>query len=193
MIMRLVLFALVVVFSFSIVEAQESTKELTRKERRAIEREKKEKEKALINKHLTILTKNAIDSSSWVLEADRLFGRRGGSVNVPSNINFIAIEGENAFVQLGSNSGLGANGVGGVSVRGKVSKYEVDYNEKKESYYIVVMVTSALGSFDIRMNCNGTGEMVDATVKGNSASSVRYSGVLVPVQHSKVYKGTPII
>ncbi|WP_075591126.1 DUF4251 domain-containing protein [Labilibacter marinus] len=180
---------LVVVLSYG----QEAEKELTRKEKRAMAREEKKKEQELIDNQLRLITKVAVDSAQWVLEADRLSGRKGGTINVSSTLNFIAIEGDKAFVQLGSNSGLGANGVGGVSVRGNVTKYEVEFNEKRGTYYIVVMVSSSLGVFDIRMNSNSTGQMVDATVKGNSRHSVRYTGALVPVAQSRVYKGTPIL
>lgn len=179
-------------FSFLNISAQEPEEKLSRKERRAMEKEKKEAEKQEFEKVQSAIVKVAIDSAQWVLEADMLFDRYGQSVNVSSTLNFVGVTGGYATVQLGSESGIGYNGVGGVTVDGKVSKYEVTYNEKNQSYFVLLMVNSAVGTFDIRMNCNNTGEMVDATIKGNSPHSVRYKGRLLPATMSSVYKGTPI-
>lgn len=190
--MRNIILVLVLIFSFLTVSAQEPDNKLSRKERRAIEKEKKEAEQEKFEERQSAIVKMAIDSAHWVLEADMLFDRYGQSVNVSSTLNFVGVTGEYATVQLGSESGIGYNGVGGVTVDGKVSKYEVTYNEKKGTYFVLLMVNSALGTFDIRMNCNNTGEMVDATIKGNSPRSVRYQGRLLPPIMSSVYKGTPI-
>ncbi|MCU4174927.1 DUF4251 domain-containing protein [Carboxylicivirga sp. N1Y90] len=168
--------------------AQEPEKKLTRKEKREL----KKAEEAALSEAMSKILAVAIDSAQWVIEAHTLADKRGSSIPVNSNLNFIAIEGKEAFVQLGSNSGLGPNGVGGVSVRANISKYEVKKNEKKGTYFITVYATSAIGSFDIRIDTNADGQIASATVQGNSSSRVRYSGQLVPVSHSTVYKGTPL-
>lgn len=169
--------------------AQEKEEKLSRKERRAIHKQ----EQAELSEQMASILAASIEKQNWVLEANTLAGKKGATVNVNSTLNFIAIEGEEAFVQLGSNSGLGRNGVGGVSVRGNVSKYEVSKNDKKGTYFIVVIVSSALGTFDIRIDTNSDGQIANATVQGNSSNRVTYRGILVPLQSSSVYKGTPII
>jgi hypothetical protein len=181
---------LTLLLSFTLVSfGQEVEKELTRKERREIRKQQEKERSELMAKALTI----AIDEQQWVLEANTIAGKRGASINVMSSLNFIAIEGDEAFVQLGSNSGMGQNGVGGVSVRGNVTKYEVNKNEKKGTYYISAFVNTALGTFDIRLDCNSDGQIANATVQGNSSNRVQYRGIIVPVGQSSVYKGSPII
>ncbi|WP_430813544.1 DUF4251 domain-containing protein [Carboxylicivirga sp. RSCT41] len=181
---------LTLLLSFTLVVfGQEEEKKLTRKERRELRKQEEKERSELMAKALTI----AIDEKQWVLEANTLAGKRGSSVNVSSSLNFIAVEGDEAFVQLGSNSGMGQNGVGGVSVRGTISKYEVNKNEKKGTYFISLFVNSALGTFDIRLDCNADGQIASATVQGNSSNRVQYRGIIVPVGQSSVYKGSPII
>jgi len=185
---RTILFTLLLSFTM-VLFAQEKETKLTRKEKRELKKqEQKEFEKALIAA-LAV----SIDSQKWVLEANSLANKRGSSIPVNSNLNFIAIEGDEAFIQLGSNSGLGSNGVGGVSVRARVTKYEVKKNEKKGTYYFQIYTSSAIGSFDIRMDCNASGQIASATISGSTSKKVTYSGQLVPLDMSRVYKGTPII
>lgn len=181
---------LTLILSFTLVTfGQEKKKELTRKERRELRKQEDKERSELMAKALSI----AIDEKQWVLEAHSLSGKRGSTINVTSSLNFIAVEGEEAFVQLGSNSGMGQNGVGGVSVRGNITKYEVNKNEKKGTFFITLFVSSALGSFDIRLDCNADGQIANAKVQGNSSSRVQYRGIIVPVSQSSVYKGSPII
>ncbi|MCG8580898.1 MAG: DUF4251 domain-containing protein [Bacteroidales bacterium] len=181
---------LTLLLSFTIVTfGQEAEKELTRKERREIRKQQEKERSELMAKTLSV----SIDEKQWVLEANTLANKRGASVNVTSSLNFIAVEGDEAFVQLGSNSGMGQNGVGGVSVRGNITKYEVNKNEKKGTYFISLIVSSALGTFDIRLDCNADGQIANATVQGNSSNRVQYRGIIVPVGQSSVYKGAPII
>jgi len=179
---------LVVFFSFVIsFMSFGQDKKMSRKERRAMEKAKQ----AQLDSIYAIEIGHALDTKKWVLEADRLSNRKGQTVNVNSNLNFVAIEGEEAYVQLGRDSGMGPNGVGGVTVRANITKYEVK-KSKKGTYFIHVFASSSLGSFDIRIDMNATGQMASATIQGNSARRVTYSGQVVPVSRSTVYKGTPL-
>lgn len=182
------LFIILLISIISIPSFAQENEKLTRKERREL----KKAEEAARSEALSKLLAVAIDSAQWVIEAHTLADKRGSSIPVNSNLNFIAIEGKEAFIQLGSNSGLGPNGVGGVSVRASITRYEIKKNEKNGTYFITVFAQSALGSFDIRIDTSADGQIASATVQGNSSSRVRYSGQLVPVSHSTVYKGTPL-
>ena len=173
--------------TLSVESYTQETKDLTRKERRELEKTKQ----AQLDSIYAIEIKQAIDNKTWVLEADRLANKRGESIIVNSTLNFIALEGEEAYVQFGSDSGFGPNGVGGVTVRANVTKYEVDHN-KKGTYYIHIFLSSAVGSFDIRIDMNSTGQMASASVQGNTSSRLNYNGRVVPLDKSTVYKGTPL-
>ena len=178
---------LLFVLSFSILSFGQEKQEMSREERRALEKEKR----AVLDSLLAQQIKQAVDQKKWVLEADRLSNTMGATINVNSNLNFIALEGDEAYVQLGSETGMGANGVGGVTIRANVNSYKVD-RSKKGTYYIQVTLTSAIGNLDIRIDMNSTGQMASATVQGNSARTITYAGRLVPLSLSTVYKGTPL-
>jgi len=186
---KLILLTLTLSLSLIVFAQQDEEKKLTRKERRAIAKQEQKE----LSEQMAKVLELAIDKKHWVLEANTLAGKRGASINVNSSLNFIAVEGEEAFVQLGSNTGMGQNGVGGVSVRGNVTKYEVNKNEKKGTYFITLYVSSALGSFDIRLDCNADGQIASATVQGNTSNRIQYRGIIVPIPQSSVYKGTPVI
>ena len=182
----LVLSCILAVFSTAFSQNQDH--KLTRKEQREIKKQEDEAMRKALAEVLVV----SIDTKQWVLEANTLVNKYGNSVQVSSTINFVAIEGEEAFIQLGSNSGLGANGVGGVSVRGNITSYKADHNEKKGTYYIIVMVSSPVGSYDIRINCSEDGTMATATIQGLGPNRVTYRGNLLPIEKSNVYKGTPV-
>jgi hypothetical protein len=71
-------------------------KKMSRKEGRAMEKAKQ----AQLDSIYAIEIEHALDAKQWVLEADMLSNREGQTVNVNSNLNFVAIEGDKAYVQL---------------------------------------------------------------------------------------------
>ncbi len=183
-----VVFALLICFSTSFFGQEK----LTRREQRELAKEIQKKQEAELDEKLRAITKIVIDSAAWVLEADILYNRYGRSINVTSALNFVGIKEGYSTVQLGSETAMGSNGVGGITVEGRVTKYEAEYNEKSQTYYIVINVISAVGNFDIRVNCSANGTWADATIKGNHPYSIKYSGKLIAIALSSVYKGTPI-
>ena len=70
-------------------------------------------------------TVETIKNMDFVLEADRLVLKRGENVLVQSDINFVAVKGDRAVIQVAPFSGPGANGVGGVTVDGNISDVEL--------------------------------------------------------------------
>lgn len=177
---------LVIVFGVGLSSAQAQEND-----RKAKKQAKKEAQAQLEKERAAILTL-AIDSSAFVLEADRLQSRKGRTINVSSNLNFIAVEGDQAFIQIGSNYVMGYNGVGGISVDGRVTKLEINKNEKRGGYSIRLMCMSSVGTFDISINSNADGQIATATVASMGRGKLTYQGKLVPVWKSTVYKGTTL-
>ena len=165
------------------VEAQELDK-------KAKKQMKKEERTKIEQEHIALVAE-AIDSSAYVLEADRLQSQRGITINVPSNLNFIAVHGESAFIQVGSNGGIGPNGVGGVSVDTRITKMSIEKIEKTGGYSIQMTCMSSAGIYDISISCNADGQVVTATIGGSRRGKLIYLGKLVPLALSRVYKGTP--
>ncbi|WP_163714329.1 DUF4251 domain-containing protein [Mangrovibacterium lignilyticum] len=165
------------------VDAQNSDKQA--------KKQAKKEQKALLQQQNMIAVTQAIDSLTFVVEADRLQSKAGRTINVSSNLNFIAVDHESAFIQIGSNAAIGSNGVGGVSVDSKVTKIDIDKNEKRGSYLIRMTCMSSAGIFDISISSNSDGQAVSATIGGNWGGKLTYQGKLVPLKQSTVYKGSP--
>jgi hypothetical protein len=163
---------------------------LSKKEQRRIAKEQRKAEKARAEEEMREITSLMIEYQRFVLEANYVGDHRGNRVPVSNLLNFIAVDSNEVVLQLGSHFGVGINGVGGVTVEGKVSRYEVKKQEGKKgsSYYVLMYIQSSAGMYDVSMNITPLG-YADATVRGTVSGQLRYSGKLVPLSKSKVYKG----
>ena len=104
---------------------------------------------------------SALEKSNFVLEADQLLFKRGGTAFVSSNTNFVSLSDNRAIVQVAPFNGGGLNGVGGITVEGSASNVKVQTDKK--------------GNTTLSMNVMGTG--ISATVniflfKGSNYASV---------------------
>ncbi len=181
LILSLALFMAIPVFT----QAQE----LSRKELKALQKQLKQEQQAEQAAPQLAITELMVVNQKFVLEADRLRDKRGNTVNVSSMINFIACDSVNGVIQIGSNSYVGMNGVGGITVEGPISNYKYELNEKSLTYSVSYNVRSPSGTYDVRMTVFGEGR-ADATISSNWPGRLNYSGYLVSPIASKVYKGT---
>lgn len=143
--------------------------------------------------------KMAIDSSYFVITADRIMLDNRINVMAPeSSTNFILVQGDKAIVQLAlSRAHPGLNGLGGITVDGTIGGRKIKTTKKGDIYYT--------------FNVNGTGisAQVTITVYKNSNQSMVYIspnfhsntltvyGPLIPYDHygtrnNKIFKGRSI-
>ena len=167
----------------------------TKEERKA--REKKLEE--LRDSIAFVEAKMAIDSSYFVITADRIMLDNRINVMAPeSSTNFILVQGDKAIVQLAlSKAHPGLNGLGGITVNGTIGGRKIKTTKKGDIYYT--------------FNVNGTGisAQVTITVYKNSNQSMVYIspnfhsntltvyGPLIPYNHygtrnNKIFKGRSI-
>ncbi len=165
------------------------SQEMSQKEQRKLQKEMKKEEQAAVAAQKNIIVKLMLEHGKFVLEADRLRNSKGNQVNVSSMINFLAMDSTHAVIQIGSNTYVGMNGVGGITVEGPVSSYEAEYREKSGTWSVTYYVRTTSGTYDVRMNVYGEGR-ADATVSSSWPGRITYSGYLYPPGVSKVYKGT---
>ena len=130
-----------------------------------------------------------LESKRFVLEADWLGNQYGDRIPVTSTINFIMVDSSDAVVQVGSNYGLGYNGVGGITADGPMTTWELDTNAKKNSFYLRMNIMSKIGAYDISMNVTADG-YATATLTGLRRGKLIYTGSIVPIQKSYVYQGS---
>ena len=94
------------------------TQELSKKEQKQLEKELRKEQKAEDAAQQAVVVDAMVQYHKFVLEANTLRDKRGNSIQVSSNINFIASDSITGVVQVGSNTYIGSNGVGGVTVQG---------------------------------------------------------------------------
>ncbi len=148
---------------------------------------KKEKRQAEMEKQYE-LTKYMLENKSFVLEADFLLDRYGNRVFASSNINFISVDSATAVIQVGSNSRIGPNGVGGVTAKGRITQYELKENERRKIFSLALNVMTSLGIYDLRFLISPSGS-TRATLTGLRRGQLTFEGDLVPLEESRVYEG----
>jgi len=171
-----IIFTASTTFSFAQQEKKLSKKE--RKELRSQQlAEQKEAIVALLN------------SKAWVIEAHTVFDRYNQSYQLNPTINFVGVNGDEGALQLGFNGLIGWNGVGGVTVDGKVTKYEVKEGKPNSGPTLVLRFQGrAMGSATISVTVNTSGQAT-ARVNGDFGDRITFSGMLKSLEESTVYKG----
>jgi hypothetical protein len=191
-----VLLLCIIISSVSQVSAQDDPYGkplLSKKEQRKLAREKKLAEKRAEEEQMLLITKELIKSRRFVLEADYVAGRTGNRQPANSLLNFIIVDSLESTFQLGNNFGIMYNGVGGITVDGTISKYEVSERITKRgtTIYITMILSTAIGNYDIYWWINPSGN-AEATLRGTFPGSITYSGKLKSLKNSRVYKGSSI-
>jgi hypothetical protein len=168
------------------------TQELSKKEQRKLEKELKNEQKAEEAAQKAKIVEVMVHYQRFVLEANTLRDKRGNSIQVSSNLNFIASDSISGVIQVGSNTYIGSNGVGGITVEGSMSNYKYSLNEKNGPYNISYYLRTPVGRYDVRMTAYSDGR-ADADVSSTTwGDKLRYSGFLVPPAMSRVYKGSSL-
>lgn len=162
--------------------AQDETRKLTKKEKKMLQ--------ARLDSLQFVEAEQAITDRAFVLEANQVIFKRGQTANVTSNTNFISVEKDHAVVQVSFNvPSAGPNGVGGVTVEGMFSNYEVEKDKKGNvSVSFSVMGTGISARVDIRMYKGSRNASVTVTPNFHS-NRITLNGEIVPLQKSRVFKG----
>lgn len=155
----------------------DTLKTKSKKEIRAAEREKEYRS-----------VHRLVNSRRFVLEADYIYNQYGDRIPVTPTINFIMLDSAQIVMQYGSGTGVGANGVGGATAAGKVTRWELHANDKKQTIDVRISAHTPIGSYDIYLYTDGSGRAT-ARVTGLRPGQLNYDGRIVPLQMSKVYKG----
>ena len=162
-----------------------------RKEQRQWEMEQRKLEKEKLKEQAAEITKVMVDSQRFVLEANQLGNRYGVRATVSPNINFIMVNSNAVTLQLGSAFAIGYNGVGGQTLDGRVTRYEVKRTGRDDKNYNINMtVMTSASIYDIFLTITEEGN-ADARIRSNWSGELSYYGKLVPLGLSKVYKGQP--
>ena len=194
--MKKILFSLLIVFTalgaYSQTTEQQNEQQNSKELRKVAKEERKikaEEEQTRLGK----ITNLMLTYKRFVLEADYVGNQTGNRIPVTSNLNFIIVDSNKVTLQLGSFQGIGINGVGGITVDGNITNYNMHKivgRKGNVSYFVQMTIISSVGNYDVSMNVGDTGR-ADARVSGTVSGQLNYYGNLVPLSLSRVYKGTP--
>lgn len=172
------------------LQAQEAKDKVAEKAAKKAEKEAKKAAEKAAQEALFQQALLAINNKDFVLEADRVEGKRGQFVYVSSNTNFVAVKGDEATVQLALNGAFsGPNGVGGITVEGKTSKVEIEQDKKGNiSFSMMVQGVGISAQLTFRM-AKGSNECTATILPNFNSNRISFTGKILPTAQSTVFKG----
>lgn len=172
------------------LQAQEANDKAAEKAAKKAEKEAKKAAEKAAQEALFQQALLAINNKDFVLEADRVEGKRGQFVYVSSNTNFVAVKDYEATVQLALNGAFsGPNGVGGITVEGKTSKVEIEQDKKGNvSFSMMVQGVGISAQLTFRMT-KGSNECTATILPNFNSNRISFTGKILPTAQSTVFKG----
>ena len=166
------------------VHAQEFEK-LTGAEKKAIQEK--------LDSLMYVEAEKAISDKDFTLEADKVEFKYGQTAFVNSNTNFVSVTGDKSVVQVAFNVPVsGPNGIGGITLDGNISNYEVKKDKKGNiNVSMNVMGTGISALVNISLYSGSNKASVTITPNFNS-NRLTLTGVIVPSSSSRVFKGRSI-
>lgn len=169
----------------------------SKKEQKEMKKQQKQQKKEMKKKISTIGSTLAFEkaaqyirSGNFVIEASRIQSQRGGMTSVSSNTNFISVKEGESVVQIAPGNHIaGPNGVGGITVDGKVSNVQV--TESKNGALTYSYSVQGIGiSATVKVQLPKGSAEASATVYPNySNNEVTLHGRVVAPENSRVFKG----
>ena len=135
----------------------------------------------------------AVRNQDFVLEANQVTFKSGMTTFVNNNTNFISVKGDRAVVQISpSNFASGPNGVGGVTVQGRMSGQEFKTDKHgRITYSFNVMGIGVNAQVEIYM-FPGTNQATATIYPNFNSNTVWLQGNIVPYENSNVIEGSTL-
>lgn len=158
-----------------------------------LQRKTEQIQKKLQREELSKLAKEKLlqlaNDRDIVLEATAIYGRHGFNATVTQN-NFVMIDSTGFVLQTSSPNFVGQNGMGGITIRGTITNYEVKPPSKDKSPIVVVAQVNTFGlgggTLILRLNDPQNSSAIFTT---NTGGTITFSGPVTSVAESSVYKG----
>ena len=163
----------------------------TKEEKKAAKKAKKEA-KMLRDKENTAILMGIVESKQFVLEANTLFDRTGASYILNSTINFVGFDGVNSTIQLGFDQLVGWNGVGGVTLDGKINEMKIKEQKDGIGFTVngsVLNKGGGLVTMVFRVSSSGNARV---DMSGSFGEKISFQGNIIALGKSNVYKGTAV-
>lgn len=186
-IVSFVVLALWVALGYIHAQDQQDQKKLLREQRREERRAQEERQDSLQFSQAF----QAINNKAFTLEANQVVFKYGQTAFVSSNTNFVSVNDDQAVVQIAFNiPAAGPNGLGGITVQGSVSGYQVT-TDKSGNVYVAMNVIGAAISAAVNITLYSGSNQASVTVNPNfNSNQLTLNGQLVPSSQSTVFQGS---
>jgi hypothetical protein len=181
---RICLFVICLVFSAGLFSQEQKVPQETKKE---ASRRKKEEREAKMEKQFR-QTDSLLNTRRFVLEAHFLKPGSGDRVPVSSTLNFISVDSLAAMLQIGSFQRVGVNGAGGITEPGKISRWNLEKDDKRKNFYLTMTIRGNYNTYDVSMNIDYAGNS-DATLTSIRSGSLMFQGNVVSEKETVIYRG----
>lgn len=186
-IVSFVVLALWVALGHIHAQDQQDQKRLLREQRREERRAQEERQDSLQFSQAF----QAINNKAFTLEANQVVFKYGQTAFVSSNTNFVSVNDDQAVVQIAFNIPAACpNGLGGITVQGSVSGYQVT-TDKSGNVYVAMNVIGAAISAAVNITLYSGSNQASVTVNPNfNSNQLTLNGQLVPSSQSTVFQGS---
>lgn len=163
-----------------------------RRELRKAEKQRQKREQAAADSIAYLMACNAVEQGRFVVTADQISGRYGRVVNVNESTNFVLVQGDTAIVQFALERGFaGPNGLGGITVQGRVTKTDIKYKDNGDLVYSMFVTGMAI-SADVYFILTKGSTACNVTVNSNyTANRLTFRGELHPY-NARIFQGYTI-
>ena len=194
--MKKVLFlTTLLLLGFSVVTFSQTSKEARAARREALKKERAER-KALEAQQDSVAYFKAVEAlkiGSFVLEADFVTFPSGLTRYVSSNTNYVQVDNGEGIVQTAFNNFAytpGPNGLGGVTVEGKISGLQMK-EDKDGNYYYNYTIQGIAISATVFITLTGGTNQASVQISPNfNSNNMTMTGRLLPLDESDVFQGT---
>ena len=194
--MKKVLFvAALLMVCFSVTMSAQTKKEERAAKRAALKKEREARRaiEAQMDSVAFMKAVNALEEGEFVLEANNVTFPNGLVRFVSSNTNYVQMDNGEGVVQTAFNNFSftpGPNGLGGITVEGKVSSPTLKKDKDGNVYYnfsIQGIAISATVTISLTAGTNNASAQISPNFNGNNMTM---TGSLVPISESDVFQGT---
>lgn len=160
-------------------------RELTKAEKKALQER--------IDSLQYVEAERAMNNRAFTLEANQVMFKYGQTAYVASNTNFVSVKGNHAVVQTAFNIPVsGLNGLGGVTVEGSFSNYDLKKDKKGNvTLSLDVMGVGISARVDITLY-QGSNQAIVNIIPNFNSNNMTLKGIILPVEKSSVFKGSPL-
>ena len=193
------LFILLMIVSALCFDVSAQEKKMTRKEKEAAWRAERLRKRAaeermeIHNDSIQYLQAiAALKNGSWALEASNVSFNNGADNFVTESTNFISLDDGTATVQtaLDNSNVYSPNGLGGVTLTGRVGSEEMRIDRYGNVYYNFAISGNEI-SATVSVMLSAGSNQATATVNPNyNSSSLSMSGYIYPYNNAGIIEGT---